>query len=201
MNDSVFFLYICNFLLIGGLPIIFFKPGQKNIRWLVTALPFFVSALLLIAGYVGVVSSFQYQSYWPMQTDIIATALGISSNSLIAYTIGTHRVPLHLWHQDNDQSDHIVTYGPYEKIRHPFYTSFILSLIGTFVFFPHIISLLMLVYGIVGLILTAQREERNLQKQDGYYRQYMKRTGRFTPKYFTSKSDINNITSDEISNQ
>ncbi|MFM6013359.1 MAG: hypothetical protein ACKO99_22385 [Dolichospermum sp.] len=46
-----------NFLLIGGLPIIFFKQGQKNIRWLLTALPFFVSALLLIAGYVGLVSS------------------------------------------------------------------------------------------------------------------------------------------------
>ncbi|MFM6306905.1 MAG: methyltransferase family protein, partial [Dolichospermum sp.] len=119
-----------------------------------------------------------------MQTDIIATALGISSNSLIAYTIGTHRVPLHLWHQDNDKSDHIVTYGPYQKIRHPFYTSFILTLIGTFVFFPHIISLLMSVYGIVGLIVTAHREERNLQKQDTYYREYMKKTGRFMPKYF-----------------
>jgi len=144
MNSSVFFLYLFNFSMIGALPIIFFKKGEKNPRW------------------------------WLTSTSI----------SLISYTIGTHRISLNLWHQEQDQPHHIVTYGPYEKIRHPFYTSFILSLTGAFIFCPHWVTLLTLVSGIIALQITAVKEEKKLQNHDPDYKEYMKKTGRFFPKYF-----------------
>jgi protein-S-isoprenylcysteine O-methyltransferase Ste14 len=164
MNSSVFFLYLFNFSMIGALPIIFFKKGEKNPRWWLTAAPFFLCIGFLTLSYAEIVPSLYPQASWQMQADIIATALASTSISLISYTIGTHRISLNLWHQEQDQPHHIVTYGPYEKIRHPFYTSFILSLTGAFIFCPHWVTLLTLVSGIIALQITAVKEEKKITK-------------------------------------
>lgn len=187
MNDSVFLLYVCNFILVGALPFIFFKKGHKNLRWWLTAFPFFLCALFLIIAYFTQISSFNYLSGWRLQTDLIATLLSVASISLMSYTIGCHKVPLNLWHQNNDYPDHIVTYGPYAKIRHPFYASFLLTLLGSFIFFMHPLTLLTLIYGIIVMQITAVREEKFLLKFDKSYGEYIKKTGRFFPKFLTGK--------------
>jgi protein-S-isoprenylcysteine O-methyltransferase Ste14 len=152
-----------------------------------TASPFFLCALFLIFAYVTQISSFNYQSGWQVQTELIATLLSVASISLMSYTIGSHRVPLNLWHQSNNNPDHIVTYGPYKKIRHPFYTSFLLTLIGAFIFFMHPLTLFTLIFGIIAMQITAVKEEKYLSKCDDAYREYMKKTGRFFPKYWADK--------------
>jgi protein-S-isoprenylcysteine O-methyltransferase Ste14 len=41
-----------------------------------------------------------------------------------------------------------------------------------------------LVSGIIALQITAVKEEKKLQNHDQAYKEYMKKTGRFFPKYF-----------------
>ena len=187
INHSIFFLYICNFLYIGSLPIIFFKKGHKNIKWWLTAAPFFLCTFFLAAAYAGFISPLIDNSKWQIIRDSVAILLSISSISLISYTIGGHRIPLNLWHQSSNQPDRIVTYGAYQKIRHPFYSAFLLALLGTLIFFPHVSTLFTLIYGILALRVTAIKEERNLIKYDSTYKNYMKTTGRFLPKIFNLK--------------
>lgn len=98
--------------------------------------------------------------------------------------MGTHRIPLALWHQENDAPKQIVTWGAYKRIRHPFYTSFITALIGALIAAPNILTLISLIYGILILNMTAEKEEKKLStSQYGQeYIEYMKGTGRFFPK-------------------
>ncbi len=185
MNNSIFLLYLCNFIFIGVLPFTFFKKGRKNLRWWITAMPFFIGAIFLIIAHLNRIQSLNYQWGWQVQTELTATLLSVASIALISYTLGSHRIPLNLWHQNNDDPDHIVTYGAYKRIRHPFYTSFLLALLGTFILFIHPLTLLTLIYGIVAMQVTAIREEKNLLKHDESYRDYMKSTGRFLPTFFS----------------
>ena len=106
------------------------------------------------------------------------------SIALITYTIGTHRVPLALWHQDNDAPQSIVTYGAYKHVRHPFYSAFLLALAGAVVGCPHPGTLACLVYAVLMLRHTARKEEHNLSNSEfgEEYRAYVSRTGRFIPR-------------------
>lgn len=108
----------------------------------------------------------------------------VASYCLISYTVGTHRIPLALWHQENDAPKQIVTWGAYKKIRHPFYTSFLTALVASVVAAPNVLTIFSLVYGFVILNMTAAKEEKKLSSsQYGQeYLDYMKGTGRFIPK-------------------
>lgn len=103
---------------------------------------------------------------------------------LISFTVGTHRIPLSLWHQENDAPKQIVTWGAYKRIRHPFYTSFITALVGALIAAPNALTLASLIYGIGILNMTAAKEEKKLSSsQFGQeYIDYIKVTGRFFPK-------------------
>jgi protein-S-isoprenylcysteine O-methyltransferase Ste14 len=99
-------------------------------------------------------------------------------------TVGSHRIPLALWHQDNDAPQELVTWGPYTVVRHPFYTSFILALLAAAIAFPHPLTLVCLLYGTASLTLTAIREERRLSSSvfAAEYTRYMNNSGRFFPR-------------------
>ena len=114
----------------------------------------------------------------------IAVVLNIISFSLMAFTLGTHRIPLALWHQNNDAPKQIVTWGAYKKIRHPFYTSFITALTAALIGAPNLLTLFSLIYGFVILNMTAGKEETKLSASEygKDYIEYMKNTGRFFPK-------------------
>ena len=186
MNKAVFLLYLLNFMWIGALPIVFFKKdGRLNLLWWLTAAPFFLCTLFLVAslgGYIPPITG--YGNSWSGALGLISVPFGVASIALISFTLGTHRVPISLWHQDNDAPQHIVTYGAYRRIRHPFYAAFLLALWGAFVFCPHLGTLFTFVYGFIILNFTAAREERRLKASPfgAEYQAYLCRTGRFWPR-------------------
>jgi protein-S-isoprenylcysteine O-methyltransferase Ste14 len=116
--------------------------------------------------------------------ELASVVLCAGSIALISFTLGTHRVPIALWHQENDAPRHNVTWGAYGRVRHPFYASFLLGLVGTALTLPHVTTVLTLLYALVLLNWTAAREERRLASSEfgEEYRQYMGRTGRFWPR-------------------
>jgi protein-S-isoprenylcysteine O-methyltransferase Ste14 len=176
-------LVLVAFVVIGVLPRVFFKGGSFNLGWWLTGAPFFCVPPFLIAARLA-----HWHSWVSMDNAVttltsIGAVLAGASIALMFFTLGTHRVPLALWHQEDDSPVSIVTYGAYAKIRHPFYSSFLLSFLGAFAFFPHLGTLLPLLYAIVRLTTTAMREEKRLSASEfgGEYREYVSRTGRFLP--------------------
>lgn len=186
MNEEIFLLYLLNFIFIGALPRVFFrKDGRFHLMWWITAAPFFLCVLVLIVSFAGYITPITgYRTYWSDLLGLMAVPFSATSIGLIAFTLGTHRIPISLWHQENDAPKHIVTYGAYRWIRHPFYVAFLLALWGAFIFCPHLGTLFTLVYGFLILNFTAAEEESRLRASQfgSEYEEYMRRTGRFWPK-------------------
>lgn len=186
ISHALLIVLVCNFVAIGLLPVLFFRrDGTYNLRWMATGAPFFVAPLVLVLGFAGVIK-LAAQSYGPVLLVMqdISVVLCVGSIALIAMTVGTHRVRLALWHQDNDAPSQIVTWGPYKYVRHPFYTSFLLAFIAVVLAFPHPLMLACLLYSLIALSVTARREERRLINSEfgDEYRQYMTASGRFLPR-------------------
>lgn len=184
MSTVYFALAGMNLALIGLLPRIFFDPrGRKNVMWWVTAAPFYSAAMVLTLVYAGI-----WEPWCPPEAlatgEVVAVPFAGASIALIAYTIGSHRVPLALWHQDDDAPRNIVTHGAYKHIRHPFYSAFLLALTGIVIGVPHPGTLACLVYAAAMLHFTARKEERRLSESEfgEEYRSYLARTGRFFPR-------------------
>lgn len=186
MNESVFLLYLLIFIFIGLLPRVFFKKeGRFNLMWWLTASPFLLCTLFLIISFLGYLPRVTgNQSNLATVLELVSVPFSVASIALIFFTLGTHRIPIALWHQENDAPMHIVTYGAYRWIRHPFYASFLLALFGALLFCPHWGTLATFVQGFVILNLTAAREERRLcgSQFGAEYEEYMQRTGRFRPR-------------------
>jgi protein-S-isoprenylcysteine O-methyltransferase Ste14 len=187
MNIEGYLVLAFNFLLIGVLPIVFFKrDGTFNWRWIATALPFLLSIGSVTVVQFNLMPDFVLFT-WPAPDymRLGGVLLSLCSISLIMFTLGTHRIPIALWHQTNDQPQHIVTWGAYSLIRHPFYASFLLAFVAGGFYCPQIFTLVSFVYGAIALNLTAKREEKRLSQSQfaDEYERYMARTGRFTPRF------------------
>ena len=187
MNEAVLLIYLLNFIFIGLLPKLFFKKdGSFNLMWWVTASPFFLCTLFLLLSFAGYVPRLTgYANSLTRVVELVSVTFTVASIALIFFTLGTHRIPIALWHQDNDAPKHIVTYGAYRWIRHPFYASFLLALFGALVYCPQWGTFITFLQGVVILNRTAAREERRLcaSQFGAEYEQYMRRTGRFWPRF------------------
>ncbi len=187
MDRGVLILLCLNFIFIALLPLIFFRrDGGFNLKWFATALPFGVCPLSLVASFYGYLPRLTgIDSPWGNFSDTVPVLLSCISISLIAYTLGTHKIPIALWHQENDAPQGIVTYGAYRWIRHPFYSSFIVAFVAAFIFAPQIVTMACLAYALLVLNLTAAREEEKLCHSDfgQEYKNYMDKTGRFLPRF------------------
>lgn len=196
MNEAGLLLHLLNFAYIGILPLIFFRrDGRFNHLWWLTATPFLLCSLLLIAGWTGYAAPLiDYNSPWSRLLVLASIPFSVVSIALLSYTRGTHRIPIALWHQENDAPRAVVTDGAYRRIRHPFYASFLVAFCGAFIFFPHPGTLFTLIYGFLILNLTAAKEEQRLRTSEfgAEYRDYMERTGRFWPRFnLSQKADEN----------
>lgn len=180
MSLAPYLLLLMNLVYIGLLPRIFFKKGKLHLLWWMTAAPFFLCALILVACFAGYLKTMSLLPLW--LSECLAVISSVLSIALIAFTLGTHRSRLALWHQ-NDAPESIVTYGAYRYIRHPFYSGFLLALLGAVFLAPHPGTLFTFLYGLILLNYTAAREERLLSESTfgEQYREYRKRTGRFLP--------------------
>jgi len=177
---------------VGLLPRLFFRrDGSYNLMWFVTAAPFFAAPVFIALQAAGIWTPIALGGP-EVRTALEVASLPLVAGSiaLIAFTIGTHRVPLSLWHQENDAPKSIVTYGAYARIRHPFYASFLLGLLAVVLAAPHASTIATLVYGFVILDRTAAREEARLSSSafGAEYRAYVARTGRFFPRPFSSSA-------------
>lgn len=198
METSVVVLLTLNFVLIWLLPVIFFRSdGKRNLVWALTSLPFAVSPFITVASYLGYLPAIiEIASPHHMAITIAATVMSLISIFIIALTMGTHRIPVALWHQkhEDDEPACIVTWGAYKYIRHPFYTSFLIALIANIVITIHWLPVLVLVATFVQLNVTADREEKRLsEEKDGMgeeYVRYMVCTGRFLPKLTSAKPAV-----------
>ncbi len=186
MNRSVLFLHLLTLAYIGLLPRVFFKKGGRyNAAWWLTAAPFLVNTVFLLLAAAGALPFF-----WALpdpfrgQLTGLSVLLAAGSVALISFTLGTHRIPIALWHQEGDVPEQIVTWGAYARIRHPFYAAFLLALVAEFLFLPHAGTFLTLLYGIWRLDRTAAREEARLAASalGAEYDSYVARTGRFWPR-------------------
>ena len=186
MNEGILLFYLLNFIFIGLLPKLFFKKdGSFNLMWWLTASPFLLCTLFLLLSFAGYLPRLTgYGNSLARVLELVSVLFTVASVALILFTLGTHRIPIALWHQDNDAPKHIVTYGAYRWIRHPFYASFLLALFGALVFCPQWGTLVTFLQGFVILNVTASREERRLcaSQFGAEYADYMRRTGRFWPR-------------------
>jgi isoprenylcysteine carboxyl methyltransferase (ICMT) family protein len=180
---DAFLVIEVNLAMIGVLPRVFFcRGGRLNFRWWLTAAPFFVCGVAQVAHVAGWVDALGFGAAAPVLrgTGVVMSA---GSIALIWYTVGTHRIPLALWHQDDDAPHEIVTWGPYRRVRHPFYAAFLLALVAGALITPHVATFGAALYGFGALDLTARREERRLRAGSlgVEYTAYIRGTGRFAP--------------------
>ncbi|GGK74813.1 methyltransferase family protein [Mangrovihabitans endophyticus] len=184
MADPVLLLLLLDFGLIAALPRIFFRrDGSFNARWWSTALPVGATPVVLVLGRALPLDPI-VPAGWLAMTGLVAVAAAALSIGLIALTLGTHRIPIALWHQNDDAPRHLVTWGAYRLIRHPFYAAFLLAFAAAFLAFPHWLTAAALVYMTVMLNAVAAREERRLSDSEfgAEYREYVERSGRFLPR-------------------
>lgn len=183
---SLLVLIVFNFVLVGLLPVFFFRrDGDFNLRWVATGAPFFVAPFALVLGYLEILQPTDDLSVAGAAVlQGCATLLSATSIGLIAMTAASHRVPLALWHQDNDAPVELVTWGPYRHVRHPFYSSFLLAFLAGVLAFPHVLMFGCFAYCFIALSITAGREEQRLEKSEfgEQYRRYIKASGRFFPR-------------------
>jgi protein-S-isoprenylcysteine O-methyltransferase Ste14 len=184
VKTDAFLIVAVNLGTIGALPRIFFRrDGRLNLRWWMTAAPFFACGLLQVAHLLQWIDPIDLgaTAAWLRAIGVVMSACSIG---LIWYTVGTHRIPLALWHQHDDEPVELVTWGSYRWVRHPFYSAFLLALIAGALITPHVLTLATTAYGAGALNLTARREERRLQADElgDQYRTYMCGVGRFVPR-------------------
>ena len=80
--------------------------------------------------------------------------------------------------KDNHQ---LRTHGIYKYIRHPMYTSVLLSCLALVLSNPHWIAQLVMTVLLINLILKSNFEEKLLLKRFKGYSKYRQKTGRFLP--------------------
>lgn len=186
MNREALLLLGLNFFLIALLPRIFFRQGGKlSFQWWATALPLFIAPVTAILVFFHHLTPLGSSDRVRGVIAMISVVLSAASIVLIGLTLGTNRIPLSLWHQNDDAPKNIVTFGAYRLIRHPFYSSFLLAVLSAVFLAPHAVTLIALAYAFLALNMTAAREERRLAASEfgEEYRNYMKRTGRFLPRF------------------
>lgn len=197
LSDGILILCLINFGFIALLPRKFFKQGAVlSVQFWITAAPLFASPAFLALAYFNLLPPFfSPENPWVHFVAILSIFFSTSSILLMGMSIGTHRQRIHMFHDRQDTSvTHLVTYGPYEYIRHPIYSSYLSALLAAVLFCPQIGTLICFLYGLFILNKTAAEEEKRLARSDEFgaeYRNYMSSTGRFVPplRAFTLRDD------------
>ena len=112
----------------------------------------------------------------------IAAIFWTLSAGLFWWTLSMHNEPLDFVFS-NAEPGSLVTSGPYARIRHPFYTSYVLGWIAPLVLRPGILTVAVFVAMLFLYIVAARKEEQLFLKSRlaTEYALYVKRTGKFSP--------------------
>lgn len=80
------------------------------------------------------------------------------------------------------ENQELIMSGSYKLVRHPIYTSIILMIIGTILYYGSIFALIMLIISSIMFIIRSYKEEKIMIKLFGKkYQDYMRKSKRFLP--------------------
>jgi protein-S-isoprenylcysteine O-methyltransferase Ste14 len=184
MTLPLLVVFLSKFVIFAVLGLMFFRKAKPNLMWILTAMPFAINSALLIVcnlspGFLPSVASTPPYEY----VRAVAAALCVAAIALYMFTLGSHRVAIPGWHQPQDKPSQLVTWGPYQRIRHPFYSSYVLFFVASALVARAWPVLLNALYQLAIINFTAAREERDLSAHFGDdYERYCATTGRFVPR-------------------
>src|SRR5438552_15023072 len=103
MNRAALLAVVLNFVIIGGLPVFFFRrDGKLNLMWWLTGGPFFICLLVLLGAHIGVVPiSPLFSTLLGPYPDLLAVPFSLASRVMLFLTLVTHRISLALSHHVN----------------------------------------------------------------------------------------------------
>lgn len=124
---------------------------------------------------------YQSQPIWALVTGFVIEALSLALFWAAIVASRDARLGLAF---NKDKPDGIVTSGPYNHIRHPFYTSYLIFWAGWAVATWSWISVIPFIALTVIYVVAARGEEQKFLASDlaGNYAAYQKRTGFFWPR-------------------
>ena len=108
----------------------------------------------------------------------------IAAVALFGWARMTIRGKFFSYINSTDVPQFVCTAGPYHWIRHPFYASYLLTLMAAAVLFPNYATIIGAIVAIAAFNYAAKFEESKFEGSPlaGEYRAYMQRTGRFLPR-------------------
>lgn len=141
-----------------------------------------ISSLVILSAVILTFLCFNYeQPLWPQ---IIGFAMLAFSLALFWITIRESSNAKLLAAFDEKLPHGLLKTGPYSRVRHPFYTSYLIQWIGWAIAAWHPAAIVPVVFMTVTYWNAARGEEAKFAKTDmaDQYADYMRTTGRFFPK-------------------
>lgn len=125
--------------------------------------------------------------WMPQSLTVAALAMPLYGGSiaLFAWAAATNRNQRLALALTREAPTHLVTVGPYRYLRHPFYTSYLLTWLASLLAVQHPTMVIPLIaMGTIYRIAANDEEQRFLDDERfaADYRRYMASTGRFLPK-------------------
>jgi protein-S-isoprenylcysteine O-methyltransferase Ste14 len=144
----------------------------------------FIALLAFLGMFIARMAWIQGLSFYlPFWMRWIGFAIGILSLAFMTWTQATLDTQWSAQLQLRE-NHHLITSGPYARIRHPLYTSTLGWGLALSLLTANWIFVGVSVIAIIGLILRVPKEEQMMMDKFGdEYKSYMLRTGRYFPKY------------------
>ncbi len=186
MHTTVLVLFGLNYTLIILLPFIYFVKRERghSVMWCVTAAPFVLLPCFMFLPNFGEMRPLVAAESTPGIALAALSALSsVMSLGLVAWARGAHRERPPQWHQQQDLPTSLTTHGPYARMRHPFYSAYLMMFLAAAAIVPNGGTLGVLIYAVIVLNHTAAREERRLcaSRFGEQYHAYVAQSGRFVP--------------------
>ena len=179
----ILYLFMYGLFVVGGLS--FFNRGSVNHWWIITYIPFLLAVVVLITTFFDWSPPVTLVGWLSNASRFIATVLCCFAITLYVYALNSGQYKQAMWHQ-LDGPDKIIITKAYRYIRHPIYTAYILFFVGAVFAVMNIYMLIVAIYGVLILNYTANKEEREIlnTERSAVYRDYMRATGKFFPRFF-----------------
>jgi protein-S-isoprenylcysteine O-methyltransferase Ste14 len=143
-------------------------------------------ALIFFAGVIAymIKPAWMAWSSMPLPVWLRWMGVGLALLGTILKTWTFHKLGRNLTDTVVTRTEHsLVTSGPYRWVRHPFYTSFTLDLLGISLLMENWFILVCGAAALVMIVIRTRTEEENLIAGFGdEYRAYIRRVGRFVPR-------------------
>ena len=177
------------FLLYWGISALFVKKSVEKRKfgkfWLLRAILILVVLYFIFSN--GLASQLNYiligklsflaNIGWQIAGNILAV-LGLAGALWARITIGRNWSGYVTYKKNHE----LVTDGPYRYIRHPIYTSVLLMMLGTFLYYGTYFILAMFIMMMITFLLRTKREEKIMIRLFGKkYENYMKKSKSMIP--------------------